>query len=311
MPRLSAHSLFDGALTCIADVRCRVPASPCGHEEHARAHELIFTRAGAFVKHTAAGARREVVAEPLHVLCLNQDEPYRVSHPADGGDDCTVLEFPADTVLDVVTTLDPRAADHPARPFRITHAPLTPEVLLRFRALRRTLRTGAADGAADPLAIEDEALAVLEAVLRDGYRAHGAQARDAHSPRRRPGTARDQRDLVERTKETLAAHPGTARSLSTLAREVHSSPYHLTRVFRAHVGVPVHRYLLRLRLALALERIEEGERNLSTVALALGFSGHSHFTAAFHRTFGVAPTAAVGRARELRRAGALRGNLEG
>jgi AraC-like DNA-binding protein len=278
-----ARVLYDGPLARATDVRCRIPASPCGGEEWARSHQLVFTRAGAFVKHSGPGARREVVGEPLHVLCFNRDEPYRVSHPADGGDDCTVLAFPEHTLLDVAATLDQTVLDAPAAPFRITHAPLTPDALLRFRALRRALR----ESVVDPLAVEDEALSLLGTVLRDGYRAHGTRQR-----RRRASTRRDQRDLVERTKETLAARPGEARSLVALAREVHSSPFHLTRVFREHVGVPVHRYLVRLRLALALERIEEGERSLSTLAIALGFSSHSHFTSAFRRTFGVAPTAA-------------------
>lgn len=222
----------------------------------------------------------------MHVLCVNHNEPYQVSHPVGGGDDCTVLSFPVHAVLDVAATLDSHAADHPTAPFRITHAPLTPDLLRRFRTVRRVARrdVAASGEVGNALAVEDEALAVLGAVLRDGYRAHGARPTG-----RRAVTLRDQRDLVERTKEMLAARPGEAWSLGALAREVHCSPYHLTRVFRQHVGLPAHRYLLRLRLVLALERLESGATNLSALALSLGFSSHSHFTTAFGRAFGVAP----------------------
>lgn len=291
MSCLHTHSLFEGALARAIDVCCTSSASPCGDEEHGRAHQLIFIRSGVFVKHSGPGGRREVVAEPMHVLCLNHDEPYRVSHPADGGDDCTALSFTADAVLDATAIFDPLAADHPSVPFRITHAPLTPDVLFRFRALRRALRTGAASGSRfpDTLAVEDEALMLLGLVLRDGYHAHGVR-HGIRTAGHRSSTMRDRRELVERTKEALAIQPGKTWSLAALAREVNSSPYHLTRVFREHVGLPVHGYLLRLRFAIALERIEAGESNLSTIALALGFSSHSHFTTAFRRAFGAAPT---------------------
>ena len=46
---------------------------------------------------------------------------------------------------------------------------------------------------------------------------------------------------------------------------------------------------MALRLRAALERIADGE-DVATLALALGFSSHSHFTSAFRRAFGVAPS---------------------
>jgi len=283
------ETLFGGPLAAVMDVRCRMRASPCGGEERTDAHYLVFTRAGAFVKHSGSGWRREVVAEPLRVLCLNRGEPYRVSHPADGGDECTVLAFAADSAFDVAADFDPWVADVPGCPLRISHAPASADVLLRMRALRRALRGRGVPGPADPLAVEAEALAVLGAVLRDGYAAHGARTG------RRATTWRDRRDLAERTREVIATRPADPLSLSALAREVHSSPYHLTRTFREVVGMPVHRYRLRLRLALALERLDAGGCSVSELALALGFSSHSHFTATFRRAFGVAPTAVVTR----------------
>ena len=53
--------------------------------------------------------------------------------------------------------------------------------------------------------------------------------------------------------------------------------------------MPIHRYLNRLRLREALEPITEGEVGLSELALGLGFSSHSHFTASFRKEFGISP----------------------
>jgi AraC family transcriptional regulator len=280
MAHLHMHTVFEGALARVVDVRCEAPPSPAGAEEASPWHQVIFTRSGAFVKHAGAGARRQVVAEPLHVLCLNQGEVYRISHPAPGGDDCTLISFSPDAIREVAVAVDQRTAEDPERPIRITHAPLAPDLLLRFRALRRSSH--------DPLAAEDKALALLRTVLERGYHAHGA-ARSG----RRDGTARRHRELSEQVKEALAARPGHPRSLSALAREVHSSPYHLTRIFREQVGLPVHRYLLNLRLATALEHVEAGETDLSALAHSLGFSSHSHFSEAFRRTFGRPPSRLV------------------
>ena len=57
--------------------------------------------------------------------------------------------------------------------------------------------------------------------------------------------------------------------------------------------MPVHQYLLRLRLTVALERLDGGE-NVSTVAHAVGFSSHAHFTDAFRARFGMAPSRCLG-----------------
>jgi AraC-like DNA-binding protein len=53
--------------------------------------------------------------------------------------------------------------------------------------------------------------------------------------------------------------------------------------------MPVHQYLLRLRLTVALERLDGGD-GVSTVAHAVGFSSHAHFTDAFRARFGMAPS---------------------
>ena len=41
----------------------------------------------------------------------------------------------------------------------------------------------------------------------------------------------------------------------------------------------------------ALHRLSEGERDLSQLALDLGYSSHSHFSAVFTTTYGQGPAA--------------------
>jgi AraC family transcriptional regulator len=65
---------------------------------------------------------------------------------------------------------------------------------------------------------------------------------------------------------------------------------HFARMFRRHTGASLHRHLLRLRLRAALERIVATLDDLAAVALDVGFASHSHFTDAFRREFGRAPS---------------------
>jgi AraC-like DNA-binding protein len=81
-------------------------------------------------------------------------------------------------------------------------------------------------------------------------------------------------------------------SLRILAGLAGCSPCYLSRNFRAETGFTMAQYRTRLRLLHALDRLFEGEEALTPLALDLGFSHHSHFTAAFGRWFGKTPSAA-------------------
>lgn len=117
--------------------------------------------------------------------------------------------------------------------------------------------------------------------------------RDATAAATPPRASRDiaHRDLADRACALLAADPAASHRLHDIARALGVSPFYLARIFHAQIGVSLHRYLLQIRLGLALEQIAAGERNLSTLALSLGFATHSHFSATFRRTIGSSPRA--------------------
>ena len=287
MANCRTHVLYRGAPVTMSDVECHEPASSRGPVVHATTHQLVFIRAGVFVRHGATRNGPTIVAAPSCALLLNREEPYHTSHPSDDGDSCTMLAFSTEAALDVASSLDARAVDCPDRPLAVNHVLLSAEVALRFWRLRRTARRregGALGRSESALMLEEDAHALLAAVLTDGLRARGAPLSCRHAE-----TVRARRELTERTKAVLAANPGGRRTLATLGRDVGSSPYHLTRVFSEVTGLPVHRFLLRLRLTVALERLDAGQVDLSALALELGFSSHSHFSAAFGRHFGISP----------------------
>jgi AraC family transcriptional regulator len=285
-----SHSeyLIRSPLVVVADQHCTARQSDHGRERPLSSHELVFVRRGVFVTHRG---RRQLVADPAQVLLFTAGDEVSFSHPQEGGDDCTILEFTTHALRDVLARRDSGVFDRGDAPLAIatafTAACATPELLLRLHSLRRALRVSSACGDLRTMAAEDEALHLLDRVLAGALREPGPHSRRAGTSR-----PRARRDLVEHAKLLLARAPGRSHTLANLARATSSSPFHLARTFRERVGLPLHQYLLRIRLSTALWRLSEGEENLSTLALDLGFNSHSHFTSVFRRTFGTPPSAA-------------------
>jgi AraC-like DNA-binding protein len=271
--------LHASPLVSITEVHCRGEHAACGEEEASSAHKLVFPRAGVFVKHVRGEC---VVADPAHVVFFNAWEPYRVSHPVPGGDDCLSFEFEDAVLLETLGAHDPSVEARAEAPFHTTHRLVNPASLLPQQALRHRLRKSMIGS----LEAEETALALLDDVVRSD----GAD-RPERARRPRAASARVKRERIEAAKVLIAGRPDARLGLGEIARVVHSTPYHLAREFRAAAGLPVHQYQLRVRLSLALERLLDRPDSLLTLALDLGFASHSHFAAAFKRQFGLSPSA--------------------
>jgi AraC family transcriptional regulator len=274
-------------MLAITDVTCTCPRSPAGSLRESGAYQLVFVRRGVFVKHGTASRRADVAAEPAHVLMLDRGEPYRVSHPSSRGDACTAVAYESAAILAVAKACGAPPGIVDRRPFPAGSAVVPPEAILRLHRLRHWLRVPRAGVTAGD--VDAEGLELLRLVLAAAWRQHrgadgvrGAE-QDRDEPAGRP-------DIVETVKQALAKYPAAATSLEDLATYIGMSPSHLARVFSRGAGLPVHQYLLRLRLGTALERMSDPTVRMGAIALDSGFSSASHFTNAFHKTFGLTPT---------------------
>lgn len=250
---------FAGSTLQIHRVRCRPHDGACGPVEESTKDGLALPLRGLFVKHGRSDER--VVADPCHALFFKAGEPYRVSHPVEGGDECLFLEPGAELAEEIAAW--PQV--------KLLEARTVLERELLAHRIERQL--------ASPLETEERALALLGAL-------RGAESR-APSSCERSRRAR----IVEVAQIALAREPGRSWRLGELAHAAHCSPFYLTRTFRRVVGMPLHRYQLRARLAAAMPQVLATARDFTTIALELGFSSHSHFTAAFRRAYGVTPSA--------------------
>src|SRR5262249_4550843 len=94
---------------------------------------------------------------------------------------------------------------------------------------------------------------------------------------------------IDAVKILLLNHPDTKWNLADLSRHAECSPFHLTRIFREKVGVPLHQYHLHARLARAVDVLLDTQKDLTTIPLDVVFSSHSHFTAVFRHRIGFSP----------------------
>jgi AraC family transcriptional regulator len=270
--------LWSSAFVSIDDFDCQTAPHRHAMEEVSPDHCVVFVRSGAFLRTIGT---QSVLADPTRVLFFTRAQPYRVSHPIAGGDRCTIVTVPAETLLEIGRRHDPGWSDDPDAPFGSRHALATARAALLHQALLGGLRRGELG----PLAVHELALDLLDEVL--GSAAAGRAANCGPSSTATPGA----RELAEAAKTVVAGRYATPPSLEGLAETLGCSPFHLCRSFSRVVGLPLRRYLDRLRLRLALERLGDGEPNLTTLALELGYADHSHFTNAFRREFGHPPSA--------------------
>jgi len=296
VPSLQPARLHSSESVVIFDVACRPHDHGLGAEEFCAADQIVFPRRGVFVRHVAG---EDVVADANHALFFARGETHRVSHPARCGDDCTVFAFAPALVRDCVLAQHPQLAGDEQRLLTTSHVTIDPRVYL----LQARLRQVCLQHAQDMLAIDEAALALLEALVTRANAAHSAAGP------RRAATTELHREQSRRTKLFLASTFHQPLALDDVARAVHCSVYHLARVFRRETGLSIHQYRHRLRLRASLERLLSGANDLSELAQELGFSSHSHFSDAFRAAFGLAPSACR-RAVNGRRLRELSKNLE-
>jgi AraC family transcriptional regulator len=263
----------------IVDWRCTGHAEPFAAEEWSDVHEVVVARRGVFVRRVAGD---DVFVEPGTVAFCHPGEAYRVRHPLPGGDVCSAFRLPATVARELLQVTDIRAADRPAPRFPVASAPADgPTYLLHRLAVR-----AAADPTSPPIEVEELALRfLLAAVAAASAR---VPVRHCRSSSRR---TRSHVEQVWRTREVLARRYRERLGLSELAREVGCSPFHLSRLFTAVVGLPIHRAMLRLRLRDALECLLATRDGIAAVAYAAGFASHSHLADAFRREYGCSPSA--------------------
>jgi AraC family transcriptional regulator len=267
MSEFTVQSLLKTPSISVRDVYCRGSCRHQSAEECAGTTQLVFPYRGVYVRHMG---RDEAVAEANQVLFFNAGEPYRVSHPVPGGDASLTLIVEEPLLREL--TPPGFLRDGAAFAFRRQRLRIDPRAQALVALLRHSLR----EKIAEPLEAEGLALTLVRRSLGP---------RTTHAA----GASFGRQRLVDRAKLVLASDLARRWTLAEIASELRASPVYLTQVFQQVEGVPLYRYQLRLRLARALDLLAQYE-DLTALGLDLGFSSHSHFSAAFRSVYGRSPS---------------------
>jgi len=256
---LETKRLTVGEFDCPADDPAWQETNYIGDEPH-----IVFPLTAVVIEQVD---KESVLTTPNHTVFYDAGQLYHRRLESDRGDHCIFIR--------VQPNLLQRLA---GGGLRTIHAPNDRRTFLGRHVLVRRLRSGTIG----ERAAEEEALALVRDALRG----------PAAAPRaKRPRTLAAHRDLAERAKALIIRSFTEPLSLGRVAYVLRTSPFHLARVFRAETGFSVDAYQRSLRLRAALERLPTYADGLTTLALELGFSSHSHFTETFRREFGVSPSA--------------------
>ena len=266
MDEYSVQILSSSPGMTLRDVVCRGTCRHASAEECATATHLVFPYRGTYVRHVG---QDNAVADANQLVIFNRGEAYRISHPIAGGDSSLSLALADDLLQELVPKEYLRSGGDPV--FRMQRLRIDP----RAQALVSLLRHGLTRAIAEPLQAETLILTLVRRAL--GERTS-----------RPPGSTYGRQRLVDRAKLALSSNPARRWKLAEIAAEVGVSPVYLTQSFQQVEGLPLYRYQLRCRLARALDLLHDYD-DLSALALDLGFSTHSHFTAAFRQAYGRTP----------------------
>lgn len=262
------EQLFAGRYFRVGLFRCPPDASPWDEFHEFRGAALaVFPATSVVIEHEN---RAPVLANPNHVMFYSGGQRYR-RRLHDPRGEVSVLVAPSPRVVEA--------------PLPFVHGPCSPEAFLAQHELVRHIRNAEHVNAEF---VEETLRDVLTRVISDAF----VLCRTRRS--RRAETRAMHHALVERAKSLLTERPTERWTLSAVAAELHTSEFHLARIFRASTGFTLHAYRNQLRLRLAVDVLDDDALKVGDLAHGLGFASHSHFTDSFSAAFGAPPSAVRG-----------------
>jgi len=280
---IARRNLYEGSAFGIGAFEANPASDRCGETEWQNLNALVLPFVGVFSKHETPS--RQVIGTPSHAVFIGARVPYRISFPGAIGDRAIIFRFDE--------TLLPEHTHRRGLCGQLkSHALLPAGAMVR----RNVLWHRCNGGDADRFEIETLGFELLGQCL---------DALGGGSPTSETASSARLMRAVERVKEAVAVSPADPWRVAELAKIANLSAFHTCHVFRTMTGTSIYEYVLRERLGHALHRVLDGDEDITTIALDVGFSSHSHLTARFRRFFGCTPsgmrgsTGAIGNFRKI------------
>jgi AraC family transcriptional regulator len=215
--------------------------------------------------------REPIIGDRNQILFYNPGQRYFRSLRSRNGDHCYYVELTSPLLFRLAGGMTS---------FPFAWGPCDASVFLLQRLAIRHLN----EPSPDMRLVEESLVAAIGTAL--------ARARSFHAfrARRREATRAAHREIVDQTKQLLIARFREHLTMAEIASSMGISRFQLSRVFRSWTGFSLLGYRNQLRLRAGLDRLADPHTRMSTIAQELGFSSHSHFTAAFREAFDMLPS---------------------
>lgn len=103
-----------------------------------------------------------------------------------------------------------------------------------------------------------------------------------------PASPHEEQSLYQNLISFIETHLDEDLTLDRLASHFFVSKYHIAHIFKENLGISVHQYITKKRLAMCRDTIL-GNTSISDAYLMYGFKDYSSFFRAFKKEFGLSP----------------------
>ncbi|MDF3151978.1 AraC family transcriptional regulator [Mesorhizobium sp. XAP10] len=263
----TTHTLASGPGWHVADVICTASAGDRPFEEAHQDFCVAAVTSGTFRYRAQQGT---AMLAPGALLLGNPGTCYECGHEHGSGDRCLSFHF-RPSYMERIAAGVPGARKLAFEAARLLPLPVLAPLLAEAETAREM---------ADIDAFEELSLRMAGAAV--------ATASGATHVRRAP-SRRDQKRVAEAVRRIELDADGPI-SLSALADETATSPYHFLRIFRQVAGMTPYQFLLKTRLHRAAVRLRMSDNAVSAIAFEVGFNDLSTFNRRFRRIMGQTPS---------------------